>query len=163
MIHYGFEKHALDNVADDSGNSINAVLMHGARVTKLDAKCGASLDLNGGELVIRGRTLSNRGIDAVTVAMWVKMRRERDTNHDLSLFSIESSTKDGGSGAELALEIKDGRLHWTHTDETGDVVFNLFTVQRATMPVGLWSHVAATYDPAKGFARLYVDSQFIKV
>ena len=158
LIHYGFEKHELNNVADDSGNNINALLMNGARVTKIDAKCGASLDLNGGELLIRGQTLSNRGIDAITIAMWVKMRKEE---RDLSLFNIQSKANDG-AGAEIALEIKDGRLHWSHTDESGDVVFNLFTVQQSTMPVGLWSHVAATYDPAKGFARLYVDSQFIK-
>ena len=159
LVHYGFEKHQMNNVADDSGNKINAILMNGARVTKQDAKCGASLDLNGGELVIRGQTLSNRGMDAITVAMWVKMRKE--THGDLSLFNIESKANDG-AGAEIALEIKDGRLHWSHTDESGDSVFNLFTVQQSTMPVGLWSHVAATYDPTKGFARLYVDSQFIK-
>jgi len=158
LIHYGFENYQLNNVADDSGNDINAILINGARVTKHDSKCGAALDLNGGELVIRGQTLSKRGIDAITIAMWVKVRTEK---RDISFFNIAGESSDG-AGAVIALEIKDGRMHWTHVDESGDVVFDLETVQQSEMPVGLWSHIAATYDPAKGHARLYIDSQFIK-
>lgn len=160
LIHYGFEKYALGNVEDDSGNDINGILFNGAHVTKQDSKCGAALSFDGGELIIRGQTLGSRGMDAITVAIWVKVVKSEAAS-DMSLFNIDSDAKDG-SGAVIALEIKDGRIHWSHIDESGDVIFNLETLQQSAMPMGLWSHIAATYDSHKNQARLYIDSQFIK-
>ena len=55
-----------------------------------------------------------------------------------------------------------GKLHWSHADEKHNYVFDLLTVQSATVPQDLWTHIAATYSARNGRAKLYVDSQLIK-
>ena len=47
-------------------------------------------------------------------------------------------------------------------DQNGNFVFDLLTVQSATVPQGLWTHIAATYNSHTGHAKLYVDSQLVK-
>ena len=157
LVHYGFENFKLNEIYDDSGNNINAVLVSGAHVTRKEAKCGASVELNGGEVVISGQTLQDKQIEAITIAMWVKVRSEEE---NLSLFNVDLAPD--GTGSMFTLEIKNGRLHWNHYDENGDLIFDLFTMQATTMPTGLWSHVAVSYDSHKGQAKLYIDTQFIK-
>ena len=157
LVHYGFENYKLNEVSDDSGNNINAVLVAGAHVTKKDSKCGAAVQLSGGEIVISGLALRDRHLEAISVAMWVKLKTNEE---DLSLFNIDA---DGdNTGSRLLLEIKAGKLHWSHSDENDNIIFDLLTAQRSAMPSGLWSHVAATYDSHKGQAKLYIDTQFIK-
>lgn len=157
LIHYGFENVNLNTVYDDSGNGNNALLVHGAHKSKGEAKCGASVQLSGGEIYIEGQNMKDKPVEAVTVAMWVKLDSEED---NLSIFNIDQAVD--GSGATYALEIKNGKLHWGHSDENGNVLFDLLTVQKSTMPKGLWSHIAATYDSHKGQARLFIDAQLIK-
>ena len=41
-------------------------------------------------------------------------------------------------------------------------MFDLLTIQSATVPQGLWTHIAATYNSRTGHAKLYVDSQLVK-
>lgn len=41
-------------------------------------------------------------------------------------------------------------------------MFDLLTIQSATVPQDLWTHVAATYSTRSGRAKLYVDAQLIK-
>ena len=67
LVHYGFENFKLNEIYDDSGNNINAVLVSGAHVTRKEAKCGASVELNGGEVVISGQTLQDKQIEAITI------------------------------------------------------------------------------------------------
>ena len=62
----------------------------------------------------------------------------------------------------LNLFFYQGKLHWSHTDDKGNYIFDLLTIQSATVPQDLWTHIAATYSARVGRAKLYVDSQLIK-
>ena len=84
-------------------------------------------------------------METVTIAMWVKLKREED---NLSLFNIDPATD--GHGAVLTLEVQQGKVHWSHQDSNGVQIFDLLTQQRGSMPQGLWTHVAASYDSHKG-------------
>ena len=123
----------------------------------MESKCGAAVDLDGGEIVVDSRSLRGRQIETITVAMWVKLRREEE---NLSLFNIDPSAD--GHGAVFILEVVGGKIHWSHQDFNGNEIFDLLTNQRGSMPQGLWTHVAATYDSHKGQAKLYLDTQHIK-
>ena len=142
---------------DETENGNNALMVSGAHVNKRDAKCGASVEISGGEILMNGQSFKNKPTTAITVAMWVKLNKDED---NLSLFTVKQSL--GGQGATYNLEIKDGKLHWSHKDERGNYVFDLLTTQRSTVPQGLWTHVAATYSSHTVHAKIYIDSQLIK-
>ena len=57
LIHYGFENYKLNEIYDDSGNNINAALVSGAFVTKVQSRCGAAVNMDGGEIVIEGTAI----------------------------------------------------------------------------------------------------------
>ena len=115
------------------------------------------MELSGGEIVISNEGLVNKEIEAITVAMWIKLKRDEE---NLSLFSVEPGPDN--QGASFSLEIKDGKVHWSHNDENENNIFDLLIVQRSSMPSGLWTHIGATYDSHNGLAKLYIDTQLIK-
>ena len=103
MAYYGFESINLNQVQDDSGNGNNALLVNGAHAKKRDAKCGASVEMAGGEVLMNGQEFRHKPSVAITVALWVKLNRDDD---NLSFFNVEQTLS--GNGASFTLEIKNG-------------------------------------------------------
>lgn len=103
VAHYGFESATLNEVKDDSSSGNNALLVNGAHVVKQDAKCGASVAMSGGEVLMNGQTFHNKPLHGITVAMWVKLSKDDD---NLSFFNVKRTLS--GDGASYALEVKNG-------------------------------------------------------
>ena len=101
-MHYGFESSTLNEVKDDTASGNNALLVNGAHVVN-DAKCGASVAMNGGEVLMNGQAFRNKPRHGITVAMWVKLNRDDD---NLSFFNVKQTLS--GSGASYTLEVKNG-------------------------------------------------------
>ena len=74
-------------------------------MNKQDAKCGASVAMAGGEVLMNGQSFHNKPSHAITVAMWVKLNRDDD---NLSFFNVKQTLS--GRGASFTLEVKNGML-----------------------------------------------------
>ena len=72
-------------------------------MVKQDAKCGASVAMAGGEVLMNGQAFRNKPSHGITVALWVKLNRDDD---NLSFFNVKQTLS--GNGASYTLEVKNG-------------------------------------------------------
>lgn len=116
-----------------------------------ESQHGPGLRLNGGKILLNGKTFHRKPHIAVSIALWMNLD-ETDGVH--SLFC----TSDIRNASQYRLEVRSGRLYWFHRDKN-HVVFSVLTPP-AISPLK-WYHVVVTYDSRARNAKVYIDGSLI--
>lgn len=153
VVHLSFENtNNGGRILDSSGLHNNGKASSVTKATTDDTKCGAALEMNGGKIEFNSKSFHNRPHEAITIALWVKLPAINDL---YNLFTTE------GTGAKYTFQVTNGRVHWSHLNDNGHVVF-----AQETDPVvnlGSWVHIAGTYDSRTNLSKVIVNGEVKQV
>lgn len=138
-VHLEFDQFEGDHMIDTSGHENHAIATGAATRMTANYSCGMAERLIGGQVSFNGTSFAPKPSSAVTVAVWVKLISPKGRQ---SIFYTV-----GGGQYNLASE--DGKIIWSHMDDTQKVIFKMITMNQYLMP-NKWAHIAGTYDSAEG-------------
>jgi hypothetical protein len=149
VVHFSFENTKNGLVLDDSGHHNDGKIYVKPTITTGDTKCGSALKMHGGQILF-DKAFHNIPREAITVALWVKFET---VNNLYNLFTTE------GNGAKYTFQVTDGKVHWSHLNDNGHVIFALET--QPIVNLGDWTHVGATYDSRTNLTKVIIDGQVV--
>lgn len=150
VVHYSFEDIKDGLVMDDSGLHNNGKVSIKPAITAIDTKCGAAITMNGGHILFDSKAFQSIPREAITVALWVKLETANDF---YNLFTTE------GTGAKYTFQVTAGKVHWSHLNDNGHVVFALET--EPVVNLGDWTHLGATYDSRTNLSKVIVNGKLV--
>ncbi|KAK3699591.1 hypothetical protein QZH41_014303, partial [Actinostola sp. cb2023] len=143
VVHFSFENTMNGRVFDSSGIHNNGKASSQTKITIDDTKCGSALAMNGGQIVFNSKAFHEIPHEAITIALWVKFP---PIDNLYNLFTTE------GTGAKYTFQVTNGKIHWSHLNDNGHVVFAQET--EPVVNLGDWAHLAATYDSRTNLSKV---------
>jgi len=154
VVYYNFEKVMKHGrISDKSGYENSGTLGVGGEILKFNDKdytCNQAARLWDHDIVLRGDTFQAKPKYGITIAAWLKLE-EKSGQH--SIFDTIGSTHTQG---QFHFEVNDGVVRWFHRDEKQKVVFETMA---HTVPRGVWTHVAGTYDAKTKQAKIFINGE----
>ena len=103
----------------------------------------------GGDILFDGERFWPKPVEAVTIAVWIKL----DTNKGIqSIFDTVGDKFSTHHEGQYHLEIENGKVRWFHRNEKHDVVFSV--TSQPLVNEGMWTHAVGTYDSFKRVAKV---------
>eukprot|EP00794_Sanderia_malayensis_P012220 gene12220-13478_t len=156
VVHLSFDKMQGSLAKDESGNGNDAMLINGAEIVYEGGKCDSAVSLLGGDILFDGERFWPKPIEAVTIALWVKL----DTNKGIqSIFDTIGGKFSTHKEGQYHVEIENGKVRWFHRNEKHAVVFSITST--ALVAEGAWTHIAGTYDAEKAIAKLFINGDLV--
>ena len=114
---------------------------------------GPGLDLTKGGLILNGVYFWGKPTVGVSIATWVKLSTV-DGSH---VIFRSTSKKNFLSKTAYFLEINDGRIHWSHHNDIGGMVFMVISPQ--VVEANSWNHAVVTYDSISQKAKVMLNGK----
>ncbi|WP_188195971.1 LamG-like jellyroll fold domain-containing protein [Nonomuraea sp. SYSU D8015] len=153
VAHWKLDEGTGTTAYDSSGNEHHAALTDGPSWTPGRAEGAVSMNGGGARLIPRNGTGIIRTDRNFSVAAWVRLTDKSDYRTILS----QDGTHRSGFYLQYNLEAD----RWALTMTSADAASVTYHVARSQAPpqLGVWTHLAATFDAATGRIRLYVDGR----
>lgn len=149
--HWRMDETSGDQAADSSGNGHHAVLSDGARFVPGRAGGAVNFPAAGAQVALRTAAPVIHTDQNFTVAAWVRLTDKSDYRTILS--------QDSGNRSSFYLQYHKGHDRWSLTLWTADDKTGAYAVSNAPPQLGVWTHLAGTFDAATGKMRLYVNGR----
>ena len=96
-----------------------------------------------------GEKFKNKPIDAITMALWIKL----DTTLGIqSVFDTVGGRHSTHRDGQYHVEIDNGKVRWFHRNEYHVTIFSI--VSKPIMQSSVWTHIGGTYNAAKREAKV---------
>ncbi|XP_047144561.1 uncharacterized protein LOC100203132 isoform X2 [Hydra vulgaris] len=157
-VHLSFDSKKDNFVQDESGNENNAVLMNGAKVVYEGGKCDSGVSLSGGDILFDGEKFKNKPVDAITMALWIKLD---STSGIQSVFDTVGGKHSTHRDGQYHVEIDNGKIRWFHRNEYHMTIFSVVT--KPILQNNVWTHIGGTYNAAKREAKLFLNGDLVGI
>ena len=104
---------------------------------------------SGSDILFDGPRFYPKPNVSVTMTVWIKL----ETNlGQQSVFATVGGNASTHSQGHYHLEIINGSVRWFHRNEREVTIFSVLT--KSLIEIGIWMHLAVTYDGVLGLARV---------
>ncbi|XP_046845785.1 uncharacterized protein LOC124439570 [Xenia sp. Carnegie-2017] len=155
VLHFGFEKTEDLYTLDQSGLGNNGKLVN-LTLTNMPGICGLAMNMSLGEIDLDGQRFIGKPLNAITIAVWIKLNTNRGYHQIFNTIGSRSEHKDD----QFNFAVDNGKVVWSHDNELGQSLFKIETLP--VVPAREWTHVTASYDSKASLAKLWVGGKLVK-